>query len=57
MASLDTSDMLNVCTIVHGFSDLEQARSVEDSEGIKRYDVGICGTDERNIKSIADTDF
>lgn len=55
MASLDTSNMLNICTIIHGFSDLEQARIVEDSEGMKRYDVEICGMDERNIKSIADT--
>ena len=56
MASPDTSNMLNVCTIVHSLSELERARIVEDSEGIQRYDVEICGMDERKLKSIADPD-
>ena len=57
MASLDTSNMLNVCTTMHGFSDLERAHIVEDSEGIQRFDVEICGMDERKVKSIADPDY
>ena len=57
MASLDTSNMLNVCDTIHGFSDLERARIVEDSEGIQRYDVETCEIDERKVKGIADPDF
>ena len=56
MASLDTFDMLNVCTTIRGFSDLERAHIVEDSEGIQRYDMGISRMDERKVKSIADPD-
>ena len=56
MASLDTSNMLNVCTTIHGFSDLGRALTVEDSEEIQRYEVEICGIDERKFKTIADPD-
>ena len=55
MATLDTSNMLNVCTTIHGFSHLERALIVE-SEEIQRYDVEICGMDGRKSKTIADPD-
>ena len=56
MASLDTSNMLNVCDTVHDFSNLEWARIVEDLEGIQRYDVEICEMDERIVMGITDPD-
>ena len=56
MANLDTSSILNVYTIIHGFSDLERARFDEDSKGMQRHDVEICGMDERKVKGIAGPD-
>ena len=56
MANLDMSSILNVCTIIHGFSDLERARIDEDSKGMQRHDVEICGMDERIVKGIASPD-